>query len=186
MAELSYIIDEEGGTEIPLQIDLIYGAETTASSSVTDIPLETGRKIVDNVIQDPLKFSLRCIVSDLVSEEGRDSSQPKKSWAQLRDLMKRKTLLTLQTQMETYENLIIKQLTSPENYQTGKSLIFDLSLAQIEFIDINVATLSAQIVAPESPATNRTSQVNLGPVQPEEQRAVRKVSAYGVEYEVPL
>lgn len=172
MAELSYITDESGN-EIALSIELIYAVDTETKSQVTDIPLETGRKVVDNVVEDPFKFNIRCIESDMTGD-------PRQIWSQLRTLKKKASLLTLETQMDRFENLLIKSISSPENMKTGESLFFDMTLIQVEFVDITSTALPVEIVSSDGPAANRTSQVNIGTINPVEFRRKQLLAQAGI------
>lgn len=162
---LQFITPREGTEEfitIEPGIDLIYGVSVSGSQQVTSIPVESGRSITDNAVEDPDVITIKGVVGDLVIEENRDSDQPKNTWALLQDWKKRKLLLTLVTELDVYENLIIKRLNNNEGVSTGVSLFFTMTLQQIEFTVPQFTTLNSEVVDPVGAAANRTEQVDRG------------------------
>lgn len=163
--ELKYLI--EGGEageliEIRPEIDLIHTVEASSTTTITSLPVESGRNVNDNAVDDPLRIRIAGSVSNLVVREGRSPDQPKQTWVILDDLKKRRVLLTLVTELGVYENLLIQSLSNGENVRNGTSLQFTMSLQQVNFIDAEFTEISTATVTPEGPAANRTEQVNKG------------------------
>lgn len=162
---LRYLIEsEDDGTfiEISPEIDLISNVDTSSTKTITSLPLESGRPINDNAVDDPLRIRLSGSVTDLIVQEGRSPDQPKQSWILLQDLKARNVLLTLVTELGVYENLLIQSIGNVENVRTGKSLQFSMSLQQVNFIDAEFTEISTDTVVNDGPAANRTEQVNKG------------------------
>ena len=163
--ELKYLIasgDDGQVIEISPEIDLIHTTQATSTSTITSLPVESGRNVNDNDVDDPVRIRISGSVSDMVVKEGRSPDQPKQSWVILNDLKARRVLLTLVTELGVYENLLIQSLNNGEDVRSGTSLQFNMSLQQVNFIDAEFTEISTATVTPQGPAANRTEQVNKG------------------------
>lgn len=162
---LSYLIESEGDGEaiqITPEIDLIYEVGVGSTTTITSLPVETGRNINDNAVDDPVRIRLSGAVSNMLVAEGRSPDQPKQTWTLLQDLKARRVLMTLVTELGVYENLLIQSLGNDENRQTGTSLQFKMSLQQVDFVDAEFTEINKETVDSSGPAANRTEKVNKG------------------------
>lgn len=170
MAKLGYLLDanEEDDALMELSIDLIYEVGATLESEITDLPLETGRPVIDNVMDRPLILRVQAMVSDLMTSTDKASSKPRQAWTQLQAMKSRRQLLTLLTELDRYDNLLIQSLAPVENVKTGKSLQFSMMLKQVNFADVLFTDIVQEQVKAEGPAANRTTQVNKGVLNAQE------------------
>ncbi len=162
MAELIQL--STGGQQIDLKVDLIYSLSESLTKQVSRVPLEHGRSVGDNAVDEPTAVRLQGIVSEMSIAEGRDAGKPAQQWVALKELMRRNALFALATEMDIQSNMLITTLTRPENRSTGTSLQFDMTLTQVDFVDVEFSNVSPATVDQEGPAANRTSEVNRGVV----------------------
>ena len=134
------------------------------SLGTTENPVESGADLTDNAVKRRERVRLEGWVSDLVPAPGNTFSpqRPADTWAAIIELMDDRMPITVVTAIRTYSNMLIEKAEAPRSGRTGGSLRFTIDLAEVQFADTEITRLSADKVAPASPAVERLSQLDLG------------------------
>jgi len=147
MATTLYYESEDKESYITLQLDLIPNADTRMSNLITELPIESGKSVNDNIVAEPSTFSLDAIVSNMIDEEGRAREQPSLIWLLLQRLTRENRILTLVDELGSQNNLVIEELGRKENFMTGNSLQVHISLKQLTLIDVQFSAITREKVA---------------------------------------
>lgn len=111
-------------------------------------PLENGSSVVDHLVYDPIEidFSLR-VTGDVAAV-----------LAEVRDLFRAGTLLTVQTRSGTYDDQFITALPTDERGERAESVDIDLRLQQAVFLETQYAGAVAPVTRTNTGSTPRRAQ----------------------------
>jgi len=108
---------------------------------VTSNPVETGAKVTDNVLINPLTLSITGFITDTpikllfgLLDNNNESGSGSLSATAHQDLLilfKNKQPFQVVTGLDIYKDMVITRLTFPRNNKTGRSLRFNCQLVQI-------------------------------------------------------
>lgn len=128
-------------------------AMVNEDSKVMEHPVETGATITDHSIILPVEIELSLI---LKKEEYRNTYQ------QIKRLFKERTLLTVQTKTDSYQNMLIQKIPHDEDPELFDVIALAISLKEVQFVTAIFGTLPASKVANKANA----STVDKGEQQP--------------------
>lgn len=130
---------------------------------VTEHPLETGSNVADGARAKQPALQVEAILTDFsldstAKDTGDGSARDK--YAALRFVRDAGGVVSITTPQESYDNMLIKQLSSPESAQMGRSVKFSLQLVQVKVV-------RSQTVALKKVATPKAQPKQTdGPKQP--------------------
>lgn len=138
------------------------------SSKAMEHPLETGATITDHRIIMPNTAELSII---LATEDYRSVYQ------QIRDLFINGDLLTVQTKVDSFSNMLIEKMPHEETAEMFDAVAVALSLKEAKFVTPQLSNLTVKKVKSSKDA----SKINRGQQQPTETPATssRKTSVLG-------
>lgn len=153
---ISQLIFKKGNFIDTIELDVIINETTNTSSMITSNPVENGSDVNDNIIINPMTFSITGIISDtkvaplgglntINQISSRDaftkaSSPSKESWEELLELQANRTPFTLVTNLKAYDNVVIESLATTQDKDTSNSLHFTANLKEIIFVGSQVLT----------------------------------------------
>ena len=120
-----------------LQFDASIEEEHKASVDITDHPVEDGSTMSDHRLQKPREFTLTAIVTNTPPTLGaffrydNVATRDVDTWTLLNTLTKHKSLLTVKTTLDTYENMVIKDMSVPRTAALGNSLEVTITFREI-------------------------------------------------------
>ena len=114
-------------------------------SNVAQEPLEDGAVITDHVVALPVSLDLKGYVSDV--KDGAVAAGY--AWQKIKEIQENEQLLNVLTEWGFYENMAIR---TAETKQTGRGLMFSMSLVEVLKVAISVEDLPGEV---EDPATPR-------------------------------
>ena len=143
-----------------LELDAVISETINLNNTVTSAPIETGENVTDHVYNEPLEFSMECIVSDsdivrsFTSSPGTDPLQQKplariKAYETLLDLWKARSPIDVVAGYEVYSNMLVTSISIPRSNDDGDSIRFSVS-----FIQANIL--------PSVFLSNKNGRVNIG------------------------
>jgi hypothetical protein len=155
-----------------LIFDALRRATHRLTATPTQHPLQFGFNIADHVIMQPVTLTLEVAMSDAIASRDSygDSSipmwtgNPSKSvsaFQQMKSLMEQRVLLTLNTRLETYKNVVLIAVDVEETARTyfgGLSMV--LSFQQLFIANVTVQTASQR---PQSTAQTTEGQKGTTP-----------------------
>jgi hypothetical protein len=170
------IVVNNSGTSAPVAgsttttmfvFDAIRSADHNQSCIPTKKPLQTGYNSSDNAVLQPAIVVLEAVMSDTIAaySSGMWSGNPSKSvsaFQQMITLMKNRSLITLNTRLQTYQNCLLTNIrcTDNERYYYGAELI-------LTFEQLIISTVSVQTNSARSQTTGDTQQGTVQPTNPD-------------------
>lgn len=109
-----------------IELDVTASKDHTASSQITDHPVEAGYKVSDHVIKHAIEFSLEGVIPTSINENKANEYFDifTSAWSNSK-------LITVVTSRHIYENMVIQSFGESTRGGEGKSLRFKLSFKQI-------------------------------------------------------
>lgn len=131
---------------------------------LTKYPVQTGYDVSYNAVLRPFLITLEVAMSDAMAEftSGMWVGNPSKSvsaYQTMQKLMENRVLLTLNTRLYTYTNMMLIDISAPDDCKTVAGLKMYLTFEQLFIGAVAVQTVSAR--------PNTTGSTELGNVQPQ-------------------
>lgn len=141
--------------------DAVLVANHRKRIEATSKPLQSGYNISDHAIKIQPEVTLEIGMSDAMAAfaPGQWIGNPSKSlsaWQVLNKIADNRVLVTLATRQETYRNMMIVGIDSPETNKTVKGLKVNITFKQMLIVTVTSTTLSAR-----PNATDQTQQATL-------------------------
>lgn len=141
--------------------DAVFVANHSKTWTPTKKPIQSGYNTTDHIIKNQPTVTLEIGMSDAMAAyaPGMWTGNPSKSiscWQQLNTLADSRVLFTLATRQETYQNMAIVGIESPEDNKTTKSL-----KARITFSQMLLVAVTSQILSARPNATDETQLATL-------------------------
>lgn len=129
-------------------IDATVSQSHDRSFQVTSHPVEAGADVTDHVRALPVRLTLDCVVSNaplepVASAREIDTRPSDDAHAHMKALQKRP--VTVETDLEVYQNMVLESLTEPVTAQTGDGLRFTAVFQQIELVTNERATVPVAV-----------------------------------------
>ena len=137
----------------------------------TKYPVEDGSTRTDNFVVEDEKLVLRGLVSNLRPEfrglvNIADKTRIKEAWGRLRELKNSGQVVNVVTLLGLYENMMITNIDSTLNSDTGESLLFTITLEEQLIAETEIVQLAP--VKLSGPASTKGSDINGGTKQSEQ------------------
>lgn len=138
------------------------------SVAVTPYPVESGGTLTDNAVIQPNQLNITAIVSDQLFSADTRLNVPAQAragaaWGIIVDLLRKREPVTVVTQLQQYQNMLITDISSNQDKDTGLALIYNMRLTEVMFAQTKIVKFPPINVS--GPAANRTSTVNRGDQQ---------------------
>lgn len=152
------IVDPATGLQLFEAAELMK-ASVGPSSKLMDHPLEDGSPVTDYKIILPVAIEL----SMLINAQDQEST-----YAQITDAFLDSTFLTVRTNADTFENMVIESMPHDETPEMFGILALSIRLREVQLISVQYQPLPPQAVA--QPTDQST--VNRGDQQPKQANSV--------------
>lgn len=176
-----------------ITVDAVINEEIIRKANVTDEPVEEGEQIADNVVLDPYTINMRGIITDtpyddpldLLNQNITGESRSKTQYEFLVDIYNNKTIFTVISGFDIYENVVFTNFTVNLNNNSGRAFEFDADFKHIVRVSPQEIKIPASR-AKTTPAGNQDqvqSTVNRGNQQTTNREDLRQRSflAAGVD-----
>lgn len=132
-----------------LFFDAIFHEEVTSSIKITDHPVQNGSNIVDHSYVQPTVLTMDIGVSDSMGSiiDGQFAGWYTKSvsaYQLLLELQQSRLPLEVHTRLNHYYNMLIEQITAPDDYKTLHGLKCSVQMKEIFVVDVGTTTVSAR------------------------------------------
>jgi len=142
----------------PISFDAVLEEVVSKTATKTSSPLETGAPVNDHVFLNPITYLLTGGVTNtpfLTPEEqifnldnffagGTATTRKQSAWDTLSTLFNTSSLITVQADLETLENMIIVDLSAPTDKLTKNALIFNATIEEVFIVDTAEGILTAE------------------------------------------
>lgn len=152
------------GAPLAIPLDAVLDRSHAYASRVTEAPIEDRATVSDHVILEPRRLTVHGLVSDhaisiggalsaLASTvtslfgEGPTATRSRQAMDALKEAWKKRSLMTVVTRLETYENMVIEKLDVTEGPATVEALEFTVELREIERVKLATATVGGRLSA---------------------------------------
>lgn len=164
-----------------LALDCTVTETHTATSTVTEHPVESGAKITDHIRPDPVQLSITGIVSDTpigsrqvqrsievggasvqVTQQEPPTSTTgygRAAWAKLDAIRTAAKPVKVVTRDKTYENMALVSLSVPKESKTGGALYFTAQFKQVRI----VFNRSTKVVVAKAPKSHKKQDTGKQP-----------------------
>lgn len=164
-----------------LAIDCTVTETHTATSTVTEHPVESGAKITDHIRPDPVQLSITGIVSDTpigsrqvqrsiavggasvqVTQQEPPTSTTgyaRAAWAKLDAIRTAAKPVKVVTRDKTYESMALVSLSVPKEAKTGGALYFTAQFKQVRI----VFNRSTKVVVAKAPKSHKKQDTGKQP-----------------------
>lgn len=179
----SLFYPKEGYSVGEIDIDLILDESHSKHAVVTENPLQDGRAVSDGVYLQLREGSLTALVSNhslkhvqKIDDEKQNvetlmnmaqwkdqlKNRARDAWNDLKDLMDKKQPVKIVTSLETYDNVVITDIETDRDGETGEALEIKINFKQIQTVSLTETVVS-------------------GPVQPKDMKSdINRSAAVGV------
>jgi hypothetical protein len=151
--------DEKGTVYV---FDAIFKTEHNSSIRTTEHPVQNEANITDHAFVLPEKVMIEVGMSDVMDAfiANQWESYGLKSvsaFQELKALQKARKPLTLTTRLHTYENMVIEQIHTPDDFKTLHGLRCTVALRQIISAGIRHVTVKASRIPHTTDATPKAN-----------------------------
>ena len=179
----SLFYPKEGYSVGEIDIDLILDENHSKHAVVTENPLQDGRAVSDGIYLQLREGSLTALVSNhslkhvqKIDDEKQNAetllnmaqwkdqlkNRARDAWNDLKDLMDKKQTVKIVTSLETYDNVVITDIETDRDGETGEALEIKINFRQIQTVSLTETVVS-------------------GPVQPKDMKSgINRSAAVGV------
>lgn len=149
-----------------LFFDAVFHEEVTSSIKVTDHPVQNGSNIVDHSYVQPTVLTMDIGVSDSMGSilNGQFVGWYTKSvsaYQLLLKLQQSRIPIEVHTRLNHYYNMLIEQITVPDDYKTLRGLKCSVQMKEIFVVEVGTTTVSAR-----SQTTDSGAGGNAQPTEP--------------------
>lgn len=183
-----------------LALDCTVTETHTATSTVTEHPVESGANITDHIRTDPVQLSITGIVSDTpigsrqvqrsiavggasvqVTQQEPPTSTTgygRAAWAKLDAIRTAAKPVKVVTRDKTYDSMALVSLSVPKESKTGGALYFTAQFKQIRIV-YNRTTKVVVAKATKSHKKQDTGKQPTAAVEPEKPRSILSKDVFG-------
>jgi len=160
--QLVYIKTNIGG----FFFDAVLREDHTESVKVTDHPVQTGANISDHAYNMPAKLTMEIGMSDAMDSivTGQFTGWYTKSvsaYQMIKQLKEARLPLRVLTRLNLYENMIIEEINTPDDFKTLNGLRCTVTMKEIFVVEVSKTTVSTRVQT--TGQTNRNNQQSVEP-----------------------
>ncbi len=154
------LTETQGTPSQVLVFDGVLRLEHEQSAQPTEFPVQTGANSSDHIFLKPARLTMQIFMSDVMTSytPGQFSSSNTRSvsaYQVLKGLMQDRIPLTVNTRLDTYANVVIVNIHTPDDFNTNSSL-----KATVTFQQIFMAQTSTTNVSSRGASTDETELGN--------------------------
>jgi len=137
-------------------VDCFIAEHYQFSNSVTDIPVEEGSNIADNIVEEQDVISVEAFIGNTAFEvidsdgnsisnlEAQDRmSRVLQAYQELKKLTKSKQLIDVVLGLETFTDMVITSFTIDRDVETGANLPFSMEFKKIKVVHSETTNINA-------------------------------------------
>jgi len=137
-------------------VDVFVSEHYQFSNSVTDIPVEEGSVISDNIVEDQDVISVEAFIGntafEVITVDGNTVSNLQapdrmarviQAYQELKKLTKSKQLLDVVLGLETFTDMVITSFNIDRDVETGANLPFSMEFKKIKVVQSDTTNINA-------------------------------------------
>lgn len=135
-------------------VEILQGEDHARTAQMTEHVCETGRVISDHIILKPKTVTVRCEETNVPVEGEDPRDSVRRVWRELEKMWERREPIKLDTTHQTYENMVVTNLSGLHNAPFKFKMNFTVTFTQInkantQFSSIPVAEMANKAQAAE-------------------------------------
>jgi hypothetical protein len=146
-----------------IELDLILGEEHNFSNEITEHTIENGSVISDHIKNNLENGSLTGLITNhSIKQFGLITgvtNRAKDAFDELKRLWKERSLISIITIMQRYDNVVIENVSMPRDEGTGEAIIINLSFRQVKIVKLKTVQIDTTIEAGR-PVNNNSRQAS--------------------------
>lgn len=163
-------------------VDAAVDIKHEAISEITQHPVEIGADVTDFAIIQPRVLTLNGRISAVKNVKEGFESNPNEilrespnrvalAWETLENALRNRFVLTIETPLKNYKNILIKDLTTSQDWRTVNVLDFTATIQEIITVAVTETQLSEEEIA-EGSKQQASPTNDLGTIQTEEDPSI--------------
>ena len=158
-APLTSLTDQNGNIYV---FDAVFTLQHDLTMTLTQNPVLTGANVVDHAYMEPQTVTLEIGMSDTMDSYAPGmwntaGSKSVNAYQKLNQLALARTVFVIQTRLQTYTQMLISNISAPDDVSTLHSLRASITFQQLILASVSTQSLPQYSTRPES-----TSQNNYG------------------------
>jgi hypothetical protein len=159
--------------------DAVLRSEHHSALKITTHPVQSGANVADHAYVEPATLTMELGMSDVMpgiieTQFTDQSSRSISAFQVLRKLQADRMPLQVTTRLHTYKNMMLEELTVPDDYKTQFGL-----RATVRFTEILVAKVSKVTVSSKPHITEKTNKGKQQPTDPPDTALKQALDAIG-------
>jgi hypothetical protein len=160
--DLVYVKTNVGG----YFFDAVFKTQHTSKLRITSHPVQGGANISDHAYMEPLSVTMDIGMSDanpspILGQFVSAGNKSQSAFDELRKMQESRTPLDVYTRFKAYTNMLIEEISVPDDVKTSTGMRATLMLRQIIMVDVPVVKVSSR---PQT--TGSTTGGNPVPIKP--------------------
>jgi hypothetical protein len=137
-----------------IEFDATLDESWSDTAEWTDFPVETGLPASDHAIINPVKLTLRGVVTDTPLQAGAIAlpDRGRRAYERLLTLMKARSLVTVVTSLRVIQNMGIESVDLARDSKTGQAVYPVVSLKEVRIVKSVSVPIPPEILSPPSKA----------------------------------
>lgn len=145
--------------------DAVFRTDHTLELEVTQHPVQKGTSITDHSFFQPEEISFTFGYSDVMAETG-EVNHSVNAYAHLREIMTEREPVVLVTRLWRYENMLITQLSAPDEVGQMFGLRGELRLRKIIVVEASIVKVKTKITSSKGTTTAKPlNEESLDPIE---------------------
>lgn len=148
-----------------LILDATISENYQLNATVTSNPIEDGKTINDNIVNDPEKITIEGFITNdpirilggVLNESVNDENRSQTAFDALYELFNNKTLVNVVSHFKVYKDMAFENLTIPRNQTSGKAIRFTADLVKIVKVKSELVTIPRSQLAPAKKDSGQSS-----------------------------
>lgn len=141
---IAQLLFKKGNFISTVELDIIINEGASATSRLTENPVENGANVNDHIIIEPMTFTTEGMVSnissDVIGQFSQNSNKAQEAWSDLLELQINRQPFTLIQGLREYNNIVILSLAEQQDKDTANGLFFTATMKELIFVGSEIIT----------------------------------------------
>lgn len=185
------VFERQKTTVGDLVIDASLKEDIIITSNVTEHPVENGTAISDHIFKQPIKLQIEGYITDspnivlgvinlpLVKNSAQSlidnfknllpfntgDTPSQQAYSVIMQMWKERALITIVTQLEVFDNMVIENVNFTKDAQSVHRLVFSMQCKQVAFVDTATSTITPRNIINKNITAVNSKKLDVGIVE---------------------
>ena len=148
---IAQLFFKKGNYISTVELDIVITESASATSRMTQNPVENGADVNDHIIIEPMTFFTSGVVSNIsssvigqivsvINSFTKESTKAQEAWNALLELRSNRTTFTLVQGLRSYENVVLLSLNENQDKDTANGLFFNATMQELILVGPKIVT----------------------------------------------